>query len=353
MVQKMEEIKEFYKDKVILVTGGCGSIGSEIVRKLISSDIKAIRIFDNNESKLFDLDQDLNSTKIRPFIGDVRDKDRLSIAMENVDIVFHAAALKHVPLCEYNPFEAVKTNIIGTENVINTALQEEIEKLIFISTDKAVNPTNVMGATKLLAEKLTVSSNYFKGWKKTKLCTVRFGNVLNSNGSVIPLFKKQIQNGGPVTITEPDMTRFFMTIPKAIELVLKAGILSEGGEIFIFKMPTVKIIDLAKSIIKIYASVYGFDESEIEIKKIGKRPGEKMHEELLNEIDAENTYENDEMFISMPPKPRINKTVEINLGKSNSKQKYRFIKTKRNTYSSKSKKTLNKNELIQLLKRQN
>ena len=252
-------MNKFYKNKIILVTGGCGSIGREIVKKLIEYEPKSVRILDNNETGLFDLQKELNTRKIRPLVGDVRDSKRLKKAVEGVDIVFHAAALKHVPLCEYNPFEAVKTNIIGTENLIDACLEEEVEKVIFISTDKAVNPTNVMGATKLLAERFTVSSNYFKGLKKTALSCVRFGNVLNSRGSVIPLFEKQIKNGGPVTVTNPEMTRFIMDIPHAVELVLRTAEIAKGGEIFILKMPAIKIGDLAEASIEYYAPKYGYD----------------------------------------------------------------------------------------------
>ncbi len=345
----MNDLGKNYENKTILVTGGCGSIGSEIVKKLLTFNVRAIRIYDHNESKLFEIEQELKTKKIRPFIGDVRDKDRLLSAVENVDFVFHAAALKHVPLCEYNPFEAVKTNILGTENVINASLQAEVDKLVFISTDKAVNPTNVMGASKLLAEKMTVSSNYFKGKKKTSFCSVRFGNVLNSNGSVIPLFKDQIKNGGPVTVTEPNMTRFFMNIPHAVELVLKAGVISKGGEIFILKMPTVRIGDLAESAIDYYAPKFGRDPSKIKIKKIGKRAGEKMHEELMNEIDAENTYENDEMFITVTPRPKVTETGGITLDVEINKKLQKLVKTKKTSYSSKDKKPLSKKEIIKLL----
>ncbi|MEF8847737.1 MAG: SDR family NAD(P)-dependent oxidoreductase [Candidatus Thermoplasmatota archaeon] len=331
----MDSLEKFYENKIILVTGGCGSIGSEIVKKLLKFNVKTIRIFDNNESKLFDMEQELKTNKIRPFIGDVRDKNRLLRSVENVDFIFHAAALKHVPLCEYNPFEAVKTNILGTENVINAALKEEIEKLVFISTDKAVNPTNVMGASKLLAEKITTSANNFKGLKKTTFCSVRFGNVLNSNGSVIPLFKKQIKNGGPVTVTDPNMTRFFMKIPQAVELVLKAGFISTGGETFIFKMPTVCIGDLVEATIDYFASKYDYKPEDIEVKIIGKRPGEKKHEDLMNDTDTKNAYENKEMFITMPTKSQI--------------EKWNLEKTKRKKYSSKDKKPLTKKQIIHLL----
>lgn len=345
----MTELKKFYENKKILVTGGCGSIGSEIVRKLLNYNVKVIRILDNNESKLFELEQELETNKIRPFIGDVRDKYRLIRAVENVDIIFHAAALKHVPLCEYNPFEAVKTNIIGTENLIDAALKEEVKKLVFISTDKAVNPTNVMGASKLLAEKITISSNYFKGQKRTSFCSVRFGNVLNSNGSVIPLFKNQIKKGGPVTVTEPDMTRFFMNIPHAVELVLKAGILSKGGELFIFKMPAVKIGDLSEAMIEHYAPKFGYNANEIKTKIIGRRSGEKMHEELMNEIDTENSYENDEMFITTPHKPKFTKKGELKIDIATNGIKKKFTKTKKRSYSSRDKKPLKKEEIIKLI----
>jgi FlaA1/EpsC-like NDP-sugar epimerase len=344
----MVSLKKFYENKTILVTGGCGSIGSEIVRKLLKLNVKAIRIYDNNESKLFELEQELKTNKIRPFIGDVRDKNRLVRAVENVDIIFHAAALKHVPLCEYNPFEAVKTNILGTENVIDVSLQEEVDKLVFISTDKAVNPTNVMGASKLLAEKIIISVNYFKGVKKTSFSSVRFGNVLSSSGSVIPLFKKQIKNGGPVTVTDPDMTRFFMKISSAVELVLKAGLLSEGGETFIFKMPVVRIGDLAEATIEHYAPKYGYKPSDIKIKIIDKRSGEKMHEELMNDIDAENTYENDEMLITIPQNIR---TGALTLEAPDNKIIKNLVKTKKTLYSSKDKKPLNKKEIKNLLEK--
>ena len=188
-------MESFYKDKVVLVTGGTGSIGSEIVKKVLEHSPKAVRVLDNNETSLFELEQELNSNKIRTLIGDIRDNERLMRALEGVDIVFHAGALKHVPLCEYNPFDAVKTNVIGTQNVLNAALDQNVDKVIVISTDKAVNPINVMGATKLLAERLTISANNYTGDKNTVFSCVRFGNVLDSRGSVVPLFKNQLKKG--------------------------------------------------------------------------------------------------------------------------------------------------------------
>lgn len=290
-------MNSFYKDKTVLVTGGTGSIGSEIVKKLIEYDVQSVRVLDNNETALFELEQELSSDKIRTFIGDIRDVERLKRAFENVDIVFHAGALKHVPLCEYNPFDAVKTNILGTQNVLNAALDRNVKKVIVISTDKAVNPINVMGATKLLAERLTISANYYSGDKNTIFSCVRFGNVLDSRGSVVPIFKKQIEKGGPVTITDPDMTRFVMSIPEAVELILKSGKIAKGKEIFILKMPSLNIKDLAEVLINVLAPKYGYNPDEIKIEVIGKRLGEKMFEELMTEVEMEYVTDEGELFI--------------------------------------------------------
>ena len=229
-------------DKRILVTGGTGSFGEFFVNKIIKEYPKAtVIIYSRDEFKQFIMSQKLRdySNRVRFFIGDVRDKDRLYRAFEGVDYVVHAAALKHVPICEYNPFEAVATNVHGTQNVIDAAREEGVEKVMLISTDKAVNPINTMGATKLLCEKLVLNAPI--GDIKTAFSCVRFGNVLNSDGSVIPIFKEQIKNGGPVTITSADMVRFFMSMPEAINLVLKATEKMMGREIFILKMPTINI----------------------------------------------------------------------------------------------------------------
>lgn len=287
----------FYEDKTVLVTGGSGSIGSEIVRKLLNVNPKVIRVLDNNETALFELECKLDSDRIRTFIGDIRDIGRLERAFDNVDIIFHAAALKHVPLCEYNPFDAVKTNVIGTQNVLDAALDRNVEKVIVISTDKAVNPINVMGATKLLAERLTVSANYYKGDRKTVFSCVRFGNVLNSRGSVIPLFKRQISDGGPLTITDSEMTRFIMHIPDSAELILNAGHMARGKEVFILKMPAVNIIDLAEVMIENLAPKYGYSPNDIHIEFIGKRSGEKMYEELITEDEALYVEDKGEVLI--------------------------------------------------------
>lgn len=283
----MHDLRDYYNGKVILVTGGAGSIGSEIVRALLMLNPQAVRVLDNNESGLFWLENELQSDKIRTFVGDIRDDKRLHRAMENVDIVFHSAALKHVPLCEYNPFEAAKTNVGGTQNIIDASLDEGVQKVILISTDKAVNPTNVMGATKLLAERMVISANSYKGDRKTVLSCVRFGNVLDTNGSVLPLFKSQIEAGGPLTITDRRMTRFLMRISDAVQLILNAGTLAKGGEIFILKMPAVSIIDLANALRDRMILRGTCKSGDIAIQETGKRKGEKLFEELLTDDDAE------------------------------------------------------------------
>jgi FlaA1/EpsC-like NDP-sugar epimerase len=286
----------FFKGKNVLITGGAGSIGSCIAKKLAGFEPTKIRIFDNNETALFNLQAELaGNGNVRFLVGDVRSKDRLKRAMEGVDIVFHAAALKHVPFCEYNPFEAVETNVIGTQNVIDAAMNEEVEKMISISTDKAVSPASTMGATKLLSEKLVTAANYYKGPRKTAFSSVRFGNVLASSGSVVPTFKRQIEAGGPVTLTDERMTRFFMSMDQAAALIFKATGMAQGGEVFIFKMPSIRVADLAEALIEELSQ-----KSSIAIKKIGIRPGEKLNEDLISKEETANVVETDDMYIIVP-----------------------------------------------------
>lgn len=296
-----EQLKEVFKNKKILVTGGTGFIGSEIVRRLLPYKPDVVRIFSNDEDSMFRLIQELGEgDNKRYLIGDIRDNERLHLAMEDVDIVYHAAALKHVPLCEYNPFEAIKTNVVGTQNVIDAALNSGVEKVIGISTDKAVNPINTMGATKLLAEKLMIDANYYKGTRKTIFSCVRFGNVLFSRGSVLPLFEEQIRQQKPITVTDPEMTRFMMSISNTITLVFKATLLAKGGEIFILKMPVVKIGDLVDIAIEYYAQKYAYKKDVIKKEIIGPRPGEKQYEELLTESETRKVFETEHMLI-IPP----------------------------------------------------
>lgn len=293
--------KEF-KNKRILVTGGTGSIGSVIVKELLKYQPKQIRIFSRDESKQFALMHEIGSlekVKINFLIGDVRDKERLNMAMENIDIVFHAAALKHVSSCEKNPFEAVKTNVQGTQNIIDCAYANKVDKVVMISTDKATDPTNVMGCTKLLAEKLILASYLYKGNKKTKFCCVRFGNVLGSRGSVVPLFINQIKRNQPITVTDPKMTRFIMFISQAVQLVFKAVKMMKNHEIFVLKMPVLTIGDLAKATVEAYQESHNTKQN-IPIKIIGKKEGERTHEKLLTAEESEIALESEDMFIILP-----------------------------------------------------
>lgn len=286
-----------FKGKKVLVCGGTGSIGSEIVRQLIDARAELIRVFARDETKHQQLINSLNDPpNLRSLIGDIRDKARLNMAMEDIDIVFHAAALKSVPFCEYNPTEAVLTNVLGTQNIIETALDHNVERVITISTDKAAEPTNTLGATKLLSERITASADFYRGYKQTLFAAVRFGNVLGSRNSLIPLIKEQILQGKPVTLTDTNMTRFIMSIPQAVKLVFKSLELSQGGEVFILKMPTVYITDLINIFIEDFCKKQKIDR-KVEIKKIGIRPGEKLYEKLLSEEEAESAYENEELFL--------------------------------------------------------
>jgi FlaA1/EpsC-like NDP-sugar epimerase len=283
-----EKIMGELSDQIILITGAAGSIGSGLVRQIAPYEPKKIILLDQAESPLYDLQNELKTDfpelKFDVVIGDIRSRDRMKNLFETFKprFVFHAAAYKHVPLMESNPSEAVLTNVLGTRNLVDLALENEVYKFVMISTDKAVNPTNVMGASKRIAE---IYAQAMNAQNKTKFITTRFGNVLGSNGSVIPLFQRQIENGGPITVTDERVTRFFMTIPEACQLVLEAGVMGDGGEIFVFDMgESVKIIDLAKKMVKLSGLELGKD---IEIKVTGLRPGEKLYEELL--AKEENT----------------------------------------------------------------
>ncbi|MBI9033022.1 MAG: polysaccharide biosynthesis protein [Bacteroidales bacterium] len=283
-----EKMSSELEGKVVLITGAAGSIGSELARQISHFNISKLYLVDQAETPLYNLElemmEHLPSGKFEVTIADISQKARMTNVFNTYkpDIVYHAAAYKHVPMMEHNPSEAIRTNVMGTKNIADLSIEFGVEKFIMVSTDKAVNPTNVMGATKRMAEIYTQSLNQLN---KTAFITTRFGNVLGSNGSVIPLFKKQIDNGGPITLTHPKVTRYFMTIPEACQLVLEAGAMGEGGEIFIFDMgESVKIIDLAKKMIRLSGLELGKD---IQIKYVGLRPGEKLYEELL--ATEENT----------------------------------------------------------------
>jgi FlaA1/EpsC-like NDP-sugar epimerase len=288
----------FFRGKNILVTGGTGSIGSEIVRQLLKHGPHTVRVFSRDEFKQFRMQQEFKANaEMRYLVGDVRDKDRVSMALKGADIVFHAAALKQVPACEYNPFEAVKTNVLGTQNMIEMAIERGVKHFIGISTDKSVGSVSTMGATKLLAEKLIINAEFYKGAAPTTFSCVRFGNVMGSRGSVIPLFKEQIAAGGPVTITDEKMYRFMMSIAQAAGLVLKTAQLARGGDIFILKMPVLRLVDLAKVMIELVAPACGRKARDIQVKAIGTRQGEKLVESLISEEETKFVQETDDMFI--------------------------------------------------------
>lgn len=290
-----------YENKNILVIGGTGTIGQALVKKLITFNPRVVRILSRDEFKQYQMQQQLGGCKnIRFLLGDVREKDRINKAMNGIDIVFDMAALKHVPACEYNPFEAVKTNVLGTQNVIECAIENKVKKVIYASSDKAVSPTNTMGATKLLAERLIASADYWKGGNTPVFAAVRFGNVIGSRGSVIPLWEEQILSKKEITITDPDMTRFMISIDSAVELTMRACEIAKGGEIFVLKMPVVRLGDLAEAVIEKVCKKYGVALGEVSIKKIGLRPGEKMYEELMTDDEAVYAVEYEDMYAIQP-----------------------------------------------------
>lgn len=278
-------------DKVVLVTGGTGSFGKEFVNKALTLGAKKIIVFSRDELKQYEMKQEFNDHRLRFFIGDVRDKERLYRAFEGVDIVIHAAAMKHVDACEYNPFEAVKTNIHGAQNIVEAAIDCGIEKVIALSTDKACSPVNLYGATKLASDKLFVAANAYTGGKKTMFSVVRYGNVVGSRGSVVPFFKK-VRHTGMVPITDKRMTRFWITLDQGVQFVIDSLDRMHGGEIFVPKIPSMNIMDLAKAI-----------APDCNYEIIGIRPGEKLHEAMIMEDDARHTVEFDTYFVIQPEFP--------------------------------------------------
>lgn len=276
------------KNKTILVTGGTGSFGKKFTRKALELGVKKIIVFSRDELKQYEMKQEFQDDRIRFFIGDVRDKDRLYRAFDGVDIVIHAAAMKHVDACEYNPFEAVKTNIHGAQNIIEAAIDRSVEKVIALSTDKACSPVNLYGATKLASDKLFVAANAYVGEKKTRFSVVRYGNVVGSRGSVVPFFRK-IKDTGVVPITDKRMTRFWITLDQGVQFVLDNLIRMHGGEIFVPKIPSMNIMDLAKAI-----------APDCKYEIVGIRPGEKLHEAMIMEDDARHTLEYSDYYVIYP-----------------------------------------------------
>ncbi|MCD4677355.1 MAG: polysaccharide biosynthesis protein [Desulfobacula sp.] len=297
-------LNHYFKDKRILVTGACGTVGSELFRILCQTpeyEPKEVVGIDKSESDLFFMDQKyLEDGRTRFYLADVRDCAKISRVMKGIDIVFHAAALKHVVLCERSPFEAVQTNIHGVQNIIQAAIDNHVSKVIFTSSDKAVNPTNVMGTSKLMGERLITAANSNNFANNTIFASTRFGNVLGSSGSVTPIFQKQIEKGGPVTLTDSNMTRFVMSIEEAARLVIDSASIARGGEVFITKMPVVRICDLAEVMINELAPEYGYKPGKIEIVEIGVKPGEKLYEELMSHEETRRAVELYQYFSVLP-----------------------------------------------------
>ncbi|WP_440894784.1 UDP-N-acetylglucosamine 4,6-dehydratase (inverting) [Amphibacillus sp. Q70] len=278
----------YFEDKTILITGGTGSFGQEFTKRMLETKAKKIIIFSRDELKQYEMKQEFKDERLRFFIGDVRDKERLYRAFDNVDYVVHAAAMKHVDACEYNPFEAVKTNIHGAQNIIEAAIDKGVQKVVALSTDKAAAPTNLYGATKLASDKLFIAGNSYAGDKKTRFSVVRYGNVVGSRGSVVPYFKR-MKETGRLPITDERMTRFWITLEQGVRFVMESFERMQGGEIFVPKIPSMTITDLAHAM-----------GPECEIDIVGIRPGEKLHEVMITEDDARRTLEYSTYYVIQP-----------------------------------------------------
>ncbi|AJD92138.1 N-acetyl glucosamine/N-acetyl galactosamine epimerase [Jeotgalibacillus malaysiensis] len=289
------------KDKTILVTGGTGSFGKKFIQQILEKEVKKVIVFSRDELKQYEMAQEFTDPRIRFFIGDVREKERLYRAFEGVDIVIHAAALKHVGACEYNPFEAVKTNIHGAQNIIEAAIDKGVEKVVALSTDKAASPINLYGATKLASDKLFVAGNSYAGDKNTRFSVVRYGNVVGSRGSVVPFFKKLVAEGATeLPITDERMTRFWITLDQGVKFVIDSLSHMNGGEIFVPKIPSMKVTDLAEAI-----------APGIKTKVVGIRPGEKLHEAMITEDDARRAVEFESYYMIEPEFPWWNSEVSL------------------------------------------
>jgi len=304
-----------YDGKVILITGGTGSWGNELTEQLLKKNPKEIRILSRGELAQVKMERKFNDKRLRFFIGDIRDMEAVKYATKDVDYIFHLAALKHVPVCEEQPQEAIKTNIIGTATLINAAIANGVKKVVDVSTDKAVDPINLYGMTKAVGEKLIIQANKLMG--NTKFMCIRAGNVLGSNGSVVPYFIDQIKTFNKVTITDADMTRYFLTLPEAIQLLFKAAESSVGGETFVMKMPSCKIVDMAKVLMK----AYGDDRTKMEF--LGSRPGEKLDEVLVSRYESDHSYYYDDNYFLILPTLKIDGLSEY-YDKSKKLQKVSF-----------------------------
>lgn len=340
-------IKNPWKDQRVLITGVCGTVGSELLNQVLNNQPSEIIGIDNNESALFFLSEKYREIpQVNLYLGDLRDRDRLIHLLDSIDIVLHSAALKHVILCEKSPTDAVQTNILGVQNIIDAAIQKQVKRVLFTSSDKAVNPTNVMGTSKLMGERLMTAANAYRRGNGPIFASTRFGNVLGSHGSVIPLFKHQIAQGGPVTLTDPRMTRFIMTLEEAVRLVMESTMLARGGEVFVTKMPVVGISDLAEVMIEELTPHYDEDQQNVQIKIIGSKPGEKLYEELLNDEEIRRTVELPRYFVVLPAFKSVYGEIDY--------QYPEMIRTGvENPYNSAVEKAMTKKELRQFLLKNN
>lgn len=293
---------QYFEDKKVLVTGGCGTVGKELVKQLIHKySVHELIVLDNNESELFyQTETYRDHTHVHFYLCDIRDEAALTRKMEGVDIVFHTAAFKHVILCEQVPHEAVQTNILGVDNIVRAAVNADVSKVIFTSSDKAVNPTNVMGTSKLMGERLITAANVEFKKSGCIFASTRFGNVLGSRGSVIPIFREQLRKGEALTLTHRDMTRFIMSVEESVQLIIDSAMLAKGGEVFVTKMPVITIKDLAEVMIRKLAPEYGLNPAEIEIVEIGVKPGEKLYEELMTGEETGRALELERYFVIKP-----------------------------------------------------
>ena len=326
-----------FKNKRILITGGTGSLGQALTKKLLELDVDAIRILSRNESKQVDMNEIFNDDRLRFLIGDIRDKERLVKSLENIDIVFHAAALKHVPVIEYNPFEAINTNVIGSQNIIDATVAQDVKKVICIGTDKSVSPLNTYGATKLLMEKLFVTANNFISKEKhsTEFIAVRYGNVFGSSGSIIPKFLEQIKNERKITVTDKDMTRFSIRMDDALNFILDCTENGKPSEIYIPKMEAYRISDIVKAFQNLF--------SNAEMETIGIRPGEKFHEVLISEEESRDAWDLGDKFMISNPNWRSDEEVSKSYNDKIKKISYN------NEYSSENVEKVSVNEIQRLI----
>jgi len=335
--RETSKVLTMFEGKKILITGGTGSLGTNLTKKLLTTDVDTIRIFSRDELKQEQMKSSLKDKRLRFFIGDVRDKQRVSRALEDIDILIHAAALKHISIIEYNPFEAVKTNVYGAQNIIESCLDNDVEIAVGIGTDKAVSPFNTYGATKFLMERLFRSSNFAKGKHRTKFFCVRYGNVLGSRGSVLKIFLEQIKKGEKITITDPNMTRFNITMSQALELIFRTLKNSIGGEVFIPKLKAYRLSDLTDAVLELTGS-----NNEAEI--ISVRPGEKFHEILISKDELRDTYETKNDYVIFEEKMLVNYSIDdAGFSKTNLKEEY----------SSDRAELLSKNELKRIITNEN